>query len=106
MMIRPKIEHAPRKLTPIVRKDAFWRAALCDQRVTHLDYVLPPQLLADADRQSLAAEDVDDRQRAKALPVRQLVGNEVQAPGLVRPLGDVSLSSRHEHLAAPRQLAA
>jgi hypothetical protein len=76
MMIRPEIEHAPREFAPIVREDTLRSAALCNQRITHFDNVLTSQLLPDLYCQSLAAEDVDDRQRTKTLPVRQLIGNE------------------------------
>jgi hypothetical protein len=105
MMIRPEIEHAPRKFAPIVRKDTLRRAALCNQRVTHLDNVLTSQLFPDLYRQSLAAKDVDDRQSTKALPVRQLIGNPPlrQRPEDIVPLAE-SFLLRHA-AGRPRQLS-
>lgn len=68
--------------------------------------MLAAQALPDFDRQGLAAEHVDHRQRAELLPFAELVVDEVKAPGFVRPPGLAARLSVHDHLAATRLLGA
>jgi len=74
--------------------------------VASVDHLLAAKGLADLNRERLATEHVHDRQRPEPLPVGRLVGNEVDAPFFVRSTRHESLSSRHDHLAPLRHLAA
>ena len=72
----------------------------------HFDNMLTAQALLDFDGQRLAAEHIDNRQRAELLPAAELVVHEVQAPGFVRTLNPAARLPVHDHLAAARLLGA
>ena len=73
MVIGPQIDEATGKFPAIVGKQVFRRSALPCQPIEHFDNMLAAQALPHFDRQGLAAEHVDHRQRAELLPVAELV---------------------------------
>jgi hypothetical protein len=49
-----------------------------------MHHVLAAETLAPLDRQALPRKDIDHGQGAKPVPIDQLIGDNVQAPGVIR----------------------
>jgi hypothetical protein len=106
VMIRPQINEMTSKFRAIVGKEIFWRAALSNEAVQNFHDMFAAQALPNLDRQCLAAEDVDHRQRAELLAIAELVVDEVEAPGFVRSPGLTTRLPMNDHLASARPFAA
>ena len=74
-----------------------WKTMLSSSRATRM----PDSDVSAHQRQAFPAEVVDDREDAEAAAIGEAVGEEVQAPALVRSLRD-----RHGCACAQRPLAA
>lgn len=83
VMVRPEIHELPGELCAVVGKKIFRGAAPGGETIECRDDIGCPQAAADLDRESLAAEDIDHGERPEALTVIELVGDEIEAPGIV-----------------------
>src|SRR5262249_6177687 len=68
------------------------------------DDIPPTEPMADVDRQALAREQVDDRQRAEAVAIRELVRDEVHSPDLIAGHGRPTALAMDRGRVAPRPL--
>ena len=62
----------------------------------------PPSPWPIVDRQALAREEIDDRQRAEPPAIGQLVGDEIHAPDVVARRRGSSLLAVHRRRVSPR----
>src|SRR4249920_198102 len=79
------------ELGTVVGSDVTWDAAQDEQIGERVDHVYGPQLPADADRQALPGELVDDVEHAETPSIVGAVLNEVVGPdmvGMLRPKPD------------------
>jgi hypothetical protein len=98
--IRPQTHEPTGELAAIVSKYDRRPAVPGDQAVEYRYYVLAAQALTHLDGQRFATEDVDDRQRAQASAIDQLIGDEVHRPRLARRRDHEAGVPLHDHLAA------
>ncbi len=102
MMIRPEVEQPSGKFAAIINEDTIGLATASNEPIAYLNNVLGAHPLAHFDRERFAAEDIDDRQRANAPSIDELIRNEVHTPRLVHSARHETLAARHYHLASPR----
>ncbi len=81
--VGPEVHRRADELCPVVTIDALRQSSLEAQALERRGDIVAAESLADIDRQAFAREHVDHCQRAEAVPVRELVRDEVHAPNVV-----------------------
>ena len=84
MLIGPEIDQMATELAAIIAPEPSRCPALCREPIEHIHHVLAAETLAHFDRPALSRKDTDHGQGAKPVPIDQLIGDKVQAPGVIR----------------------
>lgn len=84
MLIGPEIGELTTELAGIIAPEPSRCPALCCELIEHIHHVLAAEPLAHLDRQALSRKDIDHGQGAKPVPIDQLIGDKIQAPGVIR----------------------
>ena len=88
-LLHPFQDRVTGQLRAVVRDDHLRAATLVDQTGEFPRNADTRQRDIDNRRQGLACEVIDDAERPEPPAIAQGVGDEVEAPSLVRPLGEV-----------------
>src|SRR5215831_1310655 len=84
MVIGPHIDNLTTELAAMIAEHPLWGTALRRQPSERLHDVLAAETLAHLNRQAFSRTDIHDRQGPNPLPVRQLIGDNIQGPGVLR----------------------
>lgn len=84
VLIGPQIYDLTAALTAIIEKEHHRRATLDRELIPYGNHVLPAEALPHLNRHILPGEHSDHGEGVKPLPFRQLIGDEVSRPRLIR----------------------
>ena len=90
-----------RQLSAIITHNEHWRAARLDDALELSDHATSTQRNVYHERQAFAGEVINHDQHAETASISQYVGDEVQAPALVRPLRQRHRSPRSKSTFPP-----
>ena len=84
ILVSPQVHCLPAELTAVVTEQQLRRSALLFQPIHGSHYVFSTQTLSHFDGHAFPGKHIEHGQEAEPPAVLQLVGNEIDAPGLIR----------------------